>query len=209
VDAVNLLHAVRKDGAIVKPDAPLIPTDQTVLQDARGMQTPMVAATYTDFRSMRAVYVFAYPRGWDMTVSFQPSSFGLNGQVYVYNFLTESGQVLDSSDIFSDRIQSGYAYYIVTPIGLSGIGLLGDLSQFVPLGKQRITQVTDDSDLELTVAFAPGESNRIIHGYSRTPPVITAQKGTVSSSSYNPTMQRFRFSVSPSADGTALVEIAR
>jgi len=97
----------------------------------------------------------------------------------------------------------------VTPIGLSGIGLLGDLSQFVPLGKQRITQVTDDdSDLELTVAFAPGESNRIIHGYSLKPPVITAQKGMVSSSSYNPTMQRFRFSVSPGVDGTAMVEIA-
>ncbi len=207
VDAGNLLLAVRQDGVIVKPDMPLVPMDQTILQDARGSQAPMVAATYTDFGAMKAAYVFAYPRGVDTTVSFQPSSLGLGGPVYVYDYFADAGQVMDSADQFSRQIDGAYAYYIVTPIGSSGIGMIGDTSQLVPLGKQRIPQVTDDGVLELVVAFAPGESSRTLHGYSPRPPVVTAQKGTVSSASYDPARHRFRFSVSAGADGAAVVDL--
>jgi hypothetical protein len=207
VDSASLLLAVRKDGLIVKPDAALVPTDQTVLQDAQGFRTPMVAATYTDFGSMKAAYVFAHPRGVDTVVLFRPSSLGQSGEVYVYNYFTHAGQVMNSGDQFFDQIPGDFAYYIVTPIGPSGIGLLGDAGQFVSLGRQRITQVTDDGTMELTVAFAPGESSRIIQGYSPKPPVVTAQTGTVSSVSFDPAAQRFRFSVSTGADGTATVQI--
>ncbi len=207
VDAGNLLRAVRDDGVIVKPDVPLVPMDQTVLQDAQGLQAAMVAATYTDFGTMKAAYVFAYPRGVDTTVSFQPFSLGLGGPVYVYNYFADAGQVMDSGSQFSAQIAGAYAYYIVTPIGPSGIGLLGDADQLVPLGKQRIPRVTDVGILDLVVAFAPGESRRTIHGYSPKPVVVTAKKGTVSSGSYDPATQRFRFSVSAGVDGTAVVDI--
>ncbi len=208
VDAGNVLLAVHQDGVIVKPDVPLVPMDQTVLQDAQGLHAPMVAAAYTDFGAMKAAYVFAYPRGVDTAVSFQPSSLGLGGPVYVYDYFADDGQVMDSADQFFDQIDGGYVYYIVTPIGSSGIGLLGDASQLVPLGKQRIPQVTDDGVLELVVAFAPGESRRTLHGYSPKLPVVMAQKGTVSSVSYDPATQRFRFSVSAGADSSAVVDIA-
>jgi hypothetical protein len=208
VDATNLLRAVRSDGVIVKPDVPLIPTDQTVLQDAQDLRAAMVASTYTDFGTMKAAYVVAYPRGLDTTVSFQPSSLGMSGPVYVYDYLADTGQVMDAANQFSDLINGTYAYYVVTPIGPSGIGLLGDAEQLVPLGKQRISRVTDDGVLELAVAFAPGEIRRTIQGYSPEPPAVTAQTGTVGSVSYNAAMQRFRFSVSAGADGTATVDIA-
>jgi len=116
--------------------------------------------------------------------------------------------VMDSGGTFSDEIAGGFTYYIVTPIGPSGIGLLGDLEQFVPLGKQRITSVSDDGVLEMGVAFAPGETSRVITGYAAKAPVVTAQTGAVSSVSFDPTTQRFQFSVTASGGGAAMVEIA-
>ena len=208
VDEKSLLRAVRKDGVIVKPDAPLVPTDQTVLQDAQGLQEPMVAATYTDFGSIKVAYVFAHPRGAETVASFQPSSLGLNGQVYVYNYFAHTGQVIDSANPFSEQIPGDFAYYTVTPIGPSGIGLLGDAGQFVSMGRQRITNVTDDGVVEMTIAFAPGETNRVIQGYSPKPPLATAQTGTAGTVSFNPDTQRFQFPVWGSKDGIAVVQIA-
>src|SRR5262249_373594 len=49
VNAGNLLRAVRGDGVIVKPDAPLAPIDATYLNDSTSAGTPMIAATYSDF----------------------------------------------------------------------------------------------------------------------------------------------------------------
>jgi hypothetical protein len=208
INTASLLRAVRKDGVIVKPDAPLVPTDQTVLHDAEGLQAPMIAATYTDFGSMKVAYVFAHPRGAATTVSFTPSSVGLNGPVYVYNYFTEVGQVIDASDAFSGQIEGSYAYYIVTPIGPSGVGLLGDLGQFTSLGRQRITNVADDGVVEMTIAFAPDETSRVIQGYSNEPPIVTAQTGTAGAVSFNQATQRFQFPVSQNGAGTAVVQIA-
>ena len=62
ISAANLLKAVRPDGVIVKPDVPLTPVDSVYISDAQGVDTPMVAATYSDFGGMRANYIFAYTR---------------------------------------------------------------------------------------------------------------------------------------------------
>jgi Carbohydrate binding module (family 6) len=60
--AENIMRVVRPDGIIVKPDAPIVPTDQTYLAEAAGTTPPMVASTYTDHHGLRSAYVFAYAR---------------------------------------------------------------------------------------------------------------------------------------------------
>ena len=207
VDPANLLRAVRKDGVIVKPDAPLVPLDMTVIKDAQRLQAPMVAATHTDFGGVRVAYVLAYPRGSDTTVSFQPESLGLNGAVYVYNYLTNTGKVMDSTELFAEPITGAYSYYIATPIGPSGIGLLGDAGHFVSLGRQRIKQLADDGILEVTIAFAPGEGSRIIHGYSPRPPSVTVLSGGAEIPAYDPSTHLFRVSVSGDDGGSAVIQL--
>jgi len=68
--------------------------------------------------------------------------------------------------------------------------------------------VADDGVVEMTIVFAPGETSRVIQGYSPKPPVVTAQTGTAGAVSFNPDTQRFQFSVSPSEAGTVVVQIA-
>ena len=207
VNAANLLRAVRNDGVIVKPDVPLVPLDQSLVNDAQQADAPMVAATYTDFGGIRVGYIVAYPRGTDTTVSFRPELLGLSGPAYVYDYFANIGKIVNAGEAFTTSISGDLTYYIVTPIGKSAIGLLGDNGQLVSLGRQRISQVTDDGVLEFTVAFAPGETTRVIHGYSRSQPIITVRSGEAGALAYNPVTQRFHVSVSGDAGGSAVIDL--
>jgi hypothetical protein len=155
------------------------------------------------------LYVFGYNRTTDPTATFIPASLGLSGPVFIYNYFSNSGAVADAAEPFSESMVNGHAYYVVVPIGASGIGFLGDAGQFVSLGKRRITAVRDDGTLEATVAFANGEESRIVHGYSPSLPTVAAADGTVGTITYDPETQLFTVEIGPGADGLAIVDITQ
>lgn len=203
--ASNLLQTIRADGVIVKPDEPIVPVDSTYIQDAQTLNQPMVASTYTDFGNrMKALYVFAYARGTQTseTASFTPASLGLSGNVYVYNYFTGTGKVVRAGGTFTDTVSSG-SYYIVVPLGPSGIGFLGDKGKFVSWGKKRITQVMDTGALQATVKFASGETSLTMYGYAPSQPKVSAIDGTVGRLNYNSTTGLFSYPVSPGLNGVA------
>ena len=123
----NLLRSVRGDGVIVKPDAPLLPTDACILADAQGQHTPLTAATYTNNGS-RTAYVFAYTRKGDTPdVAFTPASLGLTGKVYVYRVFDKAGKKQDAAEPYTDTLTAPtWALYVAAPVGRSGIAFLGD-----------------------------------------------------------------------------------
>jgi len=212
VNRENLLRAVRADGVIVKPDVPLVPTDQAFVEDAQSLKRPMLASTYTDFGTLKAFYVFAYARGSQKTAAFTPASLGLHERAYVFNYFSHKGTVLDPDKTLTellekDSLEKGYAYFIVVPLGQSGIAFLGDLDQFVPLGKQRISQLSDNGRVRVTIEFAHGENSRTVHGYSPTAPVITPIRGKTGASTYDSAAHRFTVSVLPDSKGSAGLEI--
>ena len=206
----NLLRAVRKDGVIVKPDVPIVPTDKSIINYAQGQNQPMVAYTFTDFGGIKTVYVFAYPRGEERAVTFKPSEFELSGPVYVYDYFSGDNKVVDSEKEYSSSITGGYAYYIVVPIGNSGIAFLGDAGQFVSLGKKRIAHVTDNGGrIEATIIFAQGEDSRIIYGYSPFPPTIRMLRGKIGRFVYSSEIQLFYAEIFGDSSGTAVVSIGQ
>jgi hypothetical protein len=205
----NLFQTIRGDGVIVKPDVPIVPVDAMYVQDAQALNTPMVASTYTDFGGgMKALYIFAYARGTNTTASFTPASLGLSGNVYVYNYFTGTGTIIQSSNSFTDTVGTG-SYYVVVPIGQSGIGFLGDAGKFVSLGKKRISQLSDNGSVQATIAFASNETSLTMQGYSPTMPNVTASDGAAGSVTYNSATGLFNFPVSPGPDGFATITIAQ
>ena len=203
--ATNLLQTIRADGVIIKPDEPIVPIDAVYFQDAQALSQPMVASTYTDFGGgMKALYVFSYARGTNTTASFTPASLGLPGSVYVYNYFTGTGMVVPAGGTFTDSVSSG-SYYIVVPIGQSGIGFLGDAGKFVSLGKKRISQLSDTGSVQATITFANGETSLTMYGYAPSPPNVTATDGTVGAVTYNSATGIFSYAVSPDPDGAATV----
>src|SRR6185369_6112816 len=108
---------------------------------------PMVASTYTAFEQSRALYLFAYRRSSDTNAWFTPSALGLAGPVYVYSYFDGTGRLADGAETYRGVV-TDRAYYIVAPVGPSGIAFLGDAGHYVSLGKKRITSVKDDGAVE-------------------------------------------------------------
>jgi len=207
VNRDNLLRAVRADGMIVKPDVPLVPTDQSFIADAQSLKQPMLASAFTDFGTLKAFYVLAYARGHQRKIAFTPASLGLHTRAYAFDYFLRTGAVLNPDQTFTDTLAKDYAYFIVVPIGPSGIAFLGDRDQFVSLGKQRVSQLSDNGTLRVTIQFAPGENSRTVHGYSPTVPVITAIRGKTGAPTYDATLHQFTASVSPDSNASADLEI--
>jgi hypothetical protein len=205
--AANLLQTIRADGVIVKPDEPIVPVDATYIQDAQALNQPMVASTFSDFGGgMKALYVFAYARAahTPATASFTPASLGLPGSVYVYNYFTGAGTIVPAGGTFTDTVGSG-SYYIVVPIGPSGIAFLGDAGKFVSWGKKRLSQLSDSGSVQATINFASGETSLTMYGYAPSQPTVSATDGTVGTLTYNPTTGIFSYPVSPGPDAAATI----
>ena len=205
----NLLQTIRPDGVIVKPDTSIVPLDETYVADAQGQRPPMVAAASTLHGGLVDAYVFAYSRRnhASQLATFTPASLGIAGSAYVYNYFTGKGTVVNAGQSFSASVGSG-SYYIVAPIGLSGIAFLGDAGKFVSLGSKRISRLTDNGTVQATVAFARGEKTVILHGYAPARPRASATNGRVGVLSYNSRSHLFSVPVSPGADSTAVIEMS-
>ncbi len=208
----NLMLSVRGDGVIVKPDAPLMPTDASILADARQQHTPLIAATYTDHgigRAGRTAYVFAYARPGDSAaVSFSPASLGFTGPVYVYNYFDKTAKRLNAGETFGDTLGlTGRAYYVIAPVGPSGIAFLGDAGKFVGTGKQRILTLKDEpGGLTVGVLFAPGEKTVTLHSYSRTGRSAESSNATVGPVYYDLATGDFTVSITPRANAPLMRE---
>lgn len=207
-NTTNLMQTIRADGVIVKPDTSIVPADETYIAEAEGRKPAMVAAASTDHDGLLDAYVFAYKRSQNATqmATFTPARLGIPGKAYVYNYFTKRGTVVDTGQSFSDSVGSG-SYYVVAPIGPSGIAFLGDAGKFVSLGKKRISSLTDNGIIQATVVFAPGERAVTLHGYAPARPWISVTDGSVNLLSYNPGTHLFSFSASPGRAQTAVVSI--
>lgn len=203
-DRANIRRAVRADGMIVKPDAPLVPADAMYLATARGEKdAPMIAWTRTDHGALRTVYVFAYNRRPGAAqAGFTPADFGLAGEVYVYDAKTGAGRLAPANarDEFALPDRDATAYFVLAPLGRAGIAFIGDEGKFVTAGRQRIAALADASDgLTATVLFAAGEKSVRLIGYARGAPRAEAKTGAAGAVAYDAASGRFSVDVSPAA----------
>jgi hypothetical protein len=199
-DKKNLLHAVRLDGMIIKPDTPLLPIDAMY---TAGSRRPMIAAAHTDHGALRTSYVFSYGRGLEVgSVAFTPAQVGVPRDVYVYDARNRTARRLAASDAFTFVLAAnGTAYFVVAPVSRAGIALLGDEGKFVPDGRKRVAALGDEPDrLTATVMFAPQEQSVRLFGYATRRPTVTAQTGSAGEVAFDKRTGRFEVSVSPSPE---------
>jgi hypothetical protein len=206
--ASNLFKTIRPDGVIVKPDTSIIPTDETYIGDAQGTTPAMVAYTYTDHTGLRDAYVFAYKRG---SASTEPATFTLNelgitSAAYVYNYFAGTGTVVNAGGSYSDTVGSG-SYYIVAPVGQSGIAFLGDKNKFVTSGHKRISHLADNGTVQADVAFAAGEGPVTLFGYAPVAPTVSASNGSVGAVTFDSNTHLFSFSVSAGSNSSASITV--
>jgi hypothetical protein len=203
---VNLQRAVRTDGVIVKPDVSLAPLDETFQAFSQSESAPVVASTYTDHSGVRTGYVLAYgrlPNAWSQ-IAFSPRSAGVAGSAYVYDYFQNKGMVIQPGDEFHAIVDYAGSYYLVAPVGPSGIAFLGDADKFVSCGRNRIEQLSDDGTLRVLVRFAPGEKSVVLRLYAVTEPKVSVVSGSVESLQ-NQGENLYRVVIHPDANGAAAI----
>jgi hypothetical protein len=208
-DIASLKRAIRSDGVIIKPDTPLVLLDRSIVDEARKTSAATIATSYTQQAGGRFSYVFAFTDTANVTASFTPSELGYTGSVYVYDVNHDSGSVSNATQATTAALATttSTAYYVIAPIGSSGLALLGERGKLAAAGKKRISTFTDDGAITATVQFGAGEGPITLQGYAPASPTITAVSGTVGALSYSASTQRFMVTVM--ASGTsATVHIA-
>lgn len=188
-DAANLRRAARPDALLVRPDRPLMPTDEAYLNEAAKIGHPLVGTTWTDHSGVRTTYVFAFPR----KPTERAFRVGLpSGKQYVVDPRSGDGRFAEGS--FEGVIgEEGFAYFEAAPVTKTGVALLGDLSKFVPTGKARIAAMDDATDgLRVRVSFAKGEGPVTLVGACDHAPKVA---GPVRNVRYDAATKRFSFEV--------------
>jgi len=214
INAANLAKSVRPDGVIVKPDVPLTPTDASHINGAQSGSRPMVAATYVDHGNLRAAYVFSFAQASSLTnSSFLPNDLGIPGDVYVYDYFSSTGMIVAASNAFNFTTtmpgnNAGGSYFVVVPVGPSGIAFLGDTNKFVTLGKKRISAMVDAGVLKVTASFAVGETNLTLTGYAPSAPYIGALNGTFGVMNYDSATHLFSINLAPDGSNTATLALS-
>ena len=127
--------------------------------------------------------------------------------MYLYDYFAGHGELVNPSDTLQKRIVGDALYLVLAPIGPSGMAIVGDTQQFVGLGKKRVPALVDDGAVRLTVAFANGETSRVIKGYSPLLPAANATEGSIGQMTYDAATRQFQIPVMPGPDGTASILI--
>lgn len=207
----NLFKAVRSDGVIVKPDVPATPLDSVFISDSLGIDVPMVVSTYSDFGSgLRANYIFAFTRAANNTITIDPALYGISGSAWLYDWIGGAGRLITAGSPYTVNLANGVGYFVLTPIGKSGIAFLGDKGQIVTLGRKRIPTLLDTGRIDLTVSFVPGESARTLFGYSPFPVEVRSLAGTAGTPVWDPATEQFTVTVMPEGStGAAQVRIMK
>jgi hypothetical protein len=208
VDAPDLLHALRGDGVIVKPDDTIRPLDRIYLQDARNIAAPMIANSWTSFGASRIAYVFAYARNKEEEeAKVEPAAFGFNGPVYVFDWRAKSGKKIDARETYGIPLQDGWDYQIISPVGASAMALIGDTEQIATAGRNRISQFTNGSRMHISMRVIPGEKQRMLTIYAPVEPHVTVISGKLEKQFYDSKNHLATYTLAAGSADEAVVEV--
>ncbi|MBM9503414.1 carbohydrate-binding protein [Actinacidiphila acididurans] len=146
------------------------------------------------------------PTGMSQNASFTLAEIGETGSAYVYDYFAGTGALVKKGGQVSTGVTSG-TYWVVAPVGPSGIAFLGDKGKFVAHGDKRLEHLSDDGSVHTTVAFAAGEGPVTLHGYAPRKPSATATTGSVGTVDYDATTRLFSVTVGAGAGDRAVVTI--
>ena len=211
-DPVNIFRAVRRDGVIVKPDVPLVPTDESFLRRAEKRESPVVGFTDTNFGGQKIYYFFTWNPGEKThKIVLPPKSLQLKQSSVLYNYFSGEIRVLKkgkqvkaklAARNFKDKLGAkktdDWEYWILSPVGKSGIALIGDAGKFITAGKERINRLDAfTGGLKTEVLFAKGEREIELLGFAKAKPQISVEKGQANLLAFDKKSGLFRVEVSP------------
>jgi hypothetical protein len=105
--------------------------------------------------------------------------------VYAYNYFNKQGMYVEPWQAVEFAVPDNGVYWIVVPVGASGMGFLGDAGKFVSNGRNRIAHILDTGTLTARVVFSAGERRLHLYGFSRVQPAIQTTGAKVENLAYD------------------------
>lgn len=199
-DTSNILKSVRGDGAIIKPDVPLVPIDKTYIGDGNRTGT-RIATTYSDHgKGFKTLYVFAYcDSQGTRTSKALAKDLGVRKKMFFYDYFAQTGRIVQPEDTLSlNYTRDSYAYGILAPIGQSGFAFVGDPDNFVTCGRKRIASLVDGKGvLKASILVAKGEQTVRVCGYAPKMPFFFIYGGFLVTSSFDSVNHIFTLEIQP------------
>ncbi|RDG36562.1 carbohydrate-binding protein [Streptomyces corynorhini] len=146
------------------------------------------------------------PIGPSQTAEFSLAELGQTRAAYAYDYFAGTGTPVRRGGALRATVTTG-TYWIVAPVGASGIAFLGDAGKFVAHGAKRFEQLRDNGKVHATIAFAPGEAPVTLHGYAPRKPAVTATTGTVGAVGYDRSTKLFTVTVTAAPTDRAVLTI--
>jgi hypothetical protein len=139
-------------------------------------------------------------------VQFTPEAAGAASPACVYDYFSHVVSHVDKGEDFKAFVGPGETrYYIVAPIGPSGIALFGDRGKFASMGKERISSVKEAPDsVTAQVLFAAGDDSVTLFGDAPSAPSVAVHGGSAGAVSFRQSDGYFSVRVTPDSSTPAL-----
>ena len=167
VNADNVRRVMRADAVLIKPDVPLVPTDESIVAEAQAHQVAHGGLDVYRPRSVETLYVFAYARdGAPQSVAFSPARLGVAGATYVYDVFGDTGRVLNARRLVHDHGRRAARTSSRRPLARRASPSWATRERSCRSGKKRISDWSDDGTVHATVSSQAGEQAVTLHGYA-------------------------------------------
>jgi hypothetical protein len=173
----NILPATRRDGILVHPDVPALPTDNTLIDLARGVTANPVTCAWTDHGNNLKTFYLWVPGANAASYSFDPVADGKNtpNDFYAYNWFGKTGKLVAAGAKLTNTCYAGtgkFDYWVLAPVAKCGIAFLGDLSKYVSCGRARVNTLSHfETQVTATIDLESQETNVTLSGYATQKPV--------------------------------------
>ena len=186
----------------------IAPLDSAYIAEVDNRESPVLAAARTHHEGATTSYVFAFRQTAEQrTASFLPSALGYKGPVYAYNYFDKRGIYVEPRKAIEFVVPDNGAYWIIVPVGRSGVGFLGDAGKFVSNGRNCIAHILDTGTLTARVVFSAGERRLHLYGFSRLQPAIQTTGAVVENLTYDLHTQLFQFDLVAKPNTTPVVAL--
>jgi|WetSurMetagenome_2_1015567.scaffolds.fasta_scaffold12399_3 hypothetical protein len=172
----NLLPALRRDGVLIHPDIPGLPTENTFINIARGTAANPIQRTWTDHGNNLKTWYIWVPGANASSYTFDLAQEGVvapNG-AFAYEWFSKTGKTVSAGGQLADACAYGteaFDYWVLAPIAPCGIAFLGDLSKYTSCGRSRVTALTHSAtQVFATIDLESQEASVTLSGYAAAKP---------------------------------------
>jgi hypothetical protein len=209
----NILPALRRDGVLIHPDIPGLPTETTFINTARGTAANPIQRTWTDHGNNLKTWYIWVPGANAPSYAFDLTQEGVSAPngAYAYNWFTKAGKTVATGGQLTDVCAYGtdaFHYWVLAPIAPCGIAFLGDLSKYASCGRSRVTALSHSaSQVVATIDLESQEASVTLSGYAATKPTaVCSDNATLGTVNFTNTI--FSVALTPKAGARTPMKVA-